>query len=406
MPTFAGPCRWAALLLLPVTSSVWASYAAADEPPAAGLTDVGIFSELDPQVSIRLPTWVPSPASRIHVDKARRLMTVELGGVPLKTYPMALGFTPVGTKLIRGDGKTPLGRYTIVECLHEDLAPRYGARSLRISFPAPHDAKRALRAGRITRAQRDAIAAAARRGTMPPQNTPLGSSIRIHGGGAGEDWTAGCMGLRDPDVIELYPRAPLGTPVLIEATRAGRRGDRDGDGIPDQVDILLGAKKTVLNGAAYGGGYQRLKYPGGDVPRTQGVCTDVVIRALRNAGFDLQVLLKRDIERHPKRYPMVRRKPDPNIDQRRVRTLLPWFKAHWRSHDTAPAPATVMDWLPGDVVLMDTMRGPGPDHIGILSDRLGDSGFPLVINNWTDGAHTAEMDLLGWVPVTHRFRVP
>ncbi len=379
--------------------------APAQEPPPAELKDTGIFSELDPQVQVRLPGWVPGAASLIRVDKARRLMTVELGGVPLKTYPMALGFTPKGTKLIRGDGKTPLGRYTIVECLHEDLAPRYGARSLRISFPAPQDAKRGLAAKRITRAQHDAILAAARAGKMPPQNTPLGSSIRIHGGGAGEDWTAGCMGLRDPDVVELYERAPLGTPVLIEARRKTKRHDRDGDGIPDQVDILMGAKKAVLNGAAYGGGYQRLKYPGGDVPRTEGVCTDVVIRALRNAGFDLQVLLKRDILRHPKRYPMVRRKPDPNIDQRRVRTLLPWFKAHWRARETRVAPDTVADWLPGDVVMMDTMRGPGPDHIGILSDRLGDSGFPLVINNWTNGSRTAEMDLLGWVPVTHRFRV-
>jgi uncharacterized protein YijF (DUF1287 family) len=55
---------------------------------------------------------------------------------------------------------------------------------------------------------------------------------------------------------------------------------------------------------------------------------------------------------------------------------------------------------------MDTFPSKsGPDHIGIVSDTIGESGHPLVINNWTDGYHTQEMDLLGFVPVTHRFRV-
>src|SRR5262249_28484167 len=65
-------------------------------------------------------------------------------------------------------------------------------------------------------------------------------------------------------------------------------GDRDGDGIPDALDIAIGAKKVALNGAKYGGDYVSIPFPGGDLPRDQGVCTDVVIRALRNAGIDLQ----------------------------------------------------------------------------------------------------------------------
>jgi uncharacterized protein YijF (DUF1287 family) len=55
---------------------------------------------------------------------------------------------------------------------------------------------------------------------------------------------------------------------------------------------------------------------------------------------------------------------------------------------------------------MDTFPSrSGPDHIGIVSDRRGPSGHPLIINNWTDGHVTSEMDLLGFVPVTHRFRI-
>lgn len=182
-------------------------------------------------------------------------------------------------------------------------------------------------------------------------------------------------------------------------------GDRDGDGIPDALDVLLGAKKTVLNADAYTGGYVRIDYPMGDVPRTIGVCTDVVVRALRNAGIDLQRDLHEDIRRAPRSYPMVRGRGDPNIDHRRVKTLLPLFLRKWRSH-TVAFDDTADPLRPGDIVFMDTFPSrSGPDHIGIVSDRLGPSGLPLIINNWTDGTVTTEMDLLTFVPVTHRFRL-
>ena len=61
---------------------------------------------------------------------------------------------------------------------------------------------------------------------------------------------------------------------------------------------------------------------------------------------------------------------------------------------------------PGDVVLLDTLPVPGPDHIGIISNRAGDEGLPLVVNGWTDGYRTSEMNLLGTVPVLYRFRAP
>ncbi len=179
--------------------------------------------------------------------------------------------------------------------------------------------------------------------------------------------------------------------------------DSDGDGLPDPFDILLGGKKVALDAAPYGSPYRTIPYPGGDVPRGEGVCTDVVIRALRNAGLDLQQLLHDDIARAPAAYPMVS-KANANIDHRRVKTLLPYFLRHWQVQSTDPR--RLADWLPGDVVFMDTLTKPGPDHIGIVSDRLGASGLPLVINSWTDGYNTAEMDLLGSVPVTHRFRAP
>lgn len=198
---------------------------------------------------------------------------------------------------------------------------------------------------------------------------------------------------------------------LPERTRrpARRAEDADRDGIPDPVDVLRGAHKTVLNGATYREGYQVIAYPGGDVPRDRGVCTDVVVRALRNAGIDLQPAVYRDMRAHPARYGLRDgRRPNRNIEHRRVRRLIRYFLAHH-----APLPTTFDPeargrdaWLPGDIVFMDTFPSrAGPDHVGLVADRADAEGRPLIVNNWTVGYTTREMALLDAVPVTHRFRI-
>ena len=208
--------------------------------------------------------------------------------------------------------------------------------------------------------------------------------------------------------LRLRPgdRAELAPLLAAERVTAGRAAaDRDRDGVPDTLDVLLGARKTAINADAYIGGYESLRFPMGDVGRDHGVCTDVVIRALRNAGLDLQAAVHADIRKAPRSYPMVKGKGDPNIDHRRVKTLLPYLKRNLDER-TAALDDDRDPVRPGDVVLFDTFPSrSGPDHIGIVSDRRGESGRLLVINNWTDGAVTGEMDLLAWVPVTHRFRV-
>ena len=244
-----------------------------------------------------------------------------------------------------------------------------------------------------------------------------GWPVKAYPLGHGEPWQLGAHALRlrpgdraelagllSADRLRELPPPPAADSRGREAALA-RRGDRDDDGIPDALDVLLGAKKTVLNAAAYTGGYLRIAYPMGDVPRTLGVCTDVIVRALRNAGVDLQRDLQEDIRRAKRSYPMVRGGGDPNIDHRRVKTLLPLLLRKWQRH-TAAFDDAADPLRPGDIVLMDTFPSrSGPDHIGLVSDRLGPSGLPLIINNWTDGTVTAEMDLLTFVPVTHRFRL-
>ena len=210
------------------------------------------------------------------------------------------------------------------------------------------------------------------------------------------------LALRPGDRAEL---APLLTSDRVTEGKAAH--DRDDDGIPDPLDILLGAKKAALDAAPYTNvGYVKLAYPGGDVPRHQGVCTDVIVRAVRNAGLDLQKALHEDILKRRSSFPMIKKQADANIDQRRVGTLLPYFKRHWEARKAAIDDP--LDPLrPGDIILMDTFPSrSGPDHIGIISDTIGPNGLPLVINAWDTGTVTSEMDLLSFVPVLYRFRLP
>lgn len=211
------------------------------------------------------------------------------------------------------------------------------------------------------------------------------------------DATLRGIALRADDARELAALLDESAPIF-ESTPA-RTEDHDGDGIVDRLDVLLGAKKLTHNKAQYIERYVTIKYPGGDVPRTEGVCTDTVVRAIRNAGIDLQKEVHEDILAAPKAYPMVE-KVDASINHRRVKTVLPWFKRHWVT--LAPGER----YLPGDVVFFDTFPSkPGPDHLGVVADTMGPRGLPMVINNWTDGAVDAEMELLSWVPVTHHFRM-
>jgi uncharacterized protein len=164
--------------------------------------------------------------------------------------------------------------------------------------------------------------------------------------------------------------------------------------------LIAAARRQVGVTLAYDPAYTALAYPGGDVPRARGVCTDVVIRAYRDAfGIDLQREVHLDMARafaaYPKRWGLAR--PDRNIDHRRV----PNLETYWtRSLARLPIPSRAEEWQPGD--LFTTLIDGRLPHTGIVSDRLAASGNPLVLHNIGGGAREEDM-LLAWRP-TGRFR--
>jgi uncharacterized protein YijF (DUF1287 family) len=148
---------------------------------------------------------------------------------------------------------------------------------------------------------------------------------------------------------------------------------------------LVGAARAQIGVTlAYDPAYTKIAFPGGDVPRERGVCTDVVIRAYRDAfRLDLQALVNRDMRKsfssYPKRWGLGA--PDPNIDHRRVPNLQAFLA---RQGASLPVSAAAQDYAPGDLV---TQMLPGDlPHIGVVSDAKHASGAPLVIHNIGAGA--------------------
>ncbi|MEO5357488.1 MAG: L,D-transpeptidase [Nitrospirae bacterium YQR-1] len=123
-------------------------------------------------------------------------------------------------KRIKGDRRTPEGLYYIADInpvsrYGKDPDTKRGLPSLQLSYPNNMDAWRGLRSGLITISQYNQITEAIENTEVPPQNTPLGSLIMIHGGGEA-DWTAGCVALNNRDMKELASEVDLLTPVYIK----------------------------------------------------------------------------------------------------------------------------------------------------------------------------------------------
>lgn len=165
--------------------------------------------------------------------------------------------------------------------------------------------------------------------------------------------------------------------------------------------IVTAARLQATERATYTPGYFKLAYPNGDLPRNQGVCTDVVIRSLRGAGFDLQKLIHDDISRHFSLYPRREAHPDSNIDHRRVPNQMCFFHRFGKTLTLKTDAAHKASWKPGDFVYWKLPSG--LDHAGVLSDHVGASGFPMVVHNLSV---CAEEDVLTTWKIQGHYRYP
>lgn len=169
-----------------------------------------------------------------------------------------------------------------------------------------------------------------------------------------------------------------------------------------EQSLVVAAKERTAHTVHYDGSYVSIKYPNGDVPATTGVCTDVVVRAYRVLGVDLQQLVHEDMKHHFSAYPSKKlwglTRTDTNIDHRRVPNLQTFFTRHGvvlkKSHDA-------QDFHAGDLV---TWMLPGNiPHIGIVIDtKDAKTGHPLIVHNI--GAGPEATDILFAYKMTGHYR--
>ncbi len=166
--------------------------------------------------------------------------------------------------------------------------------------------------------------------------------------------------------------------------------------------LAAAALDRVGKPVRYDGRYRAIPYPGGDVPQNVGVCTDVIVRAYRAVGIDLQKEVHEDMTEdfgaYPGRWGLDR--PDPNIDHRRVANLETFFGRRGRS---LPVSDRGEDYRPGDLVTW-TLPG-GNLHIGIVVDRRArDGARPLVVHHLNRGPRME--DILFAYPIRGHYRYP
>lgn len=167
--------------------------------------------------------------------------------------------------------------------------------------------------------------------------------------------------------------------------------------------LVAAAKERARLTVRYHPAYVRIPYPGGDVPATTGVCTDEIIRTYRAVGVDLQKEVHEDMRRNFHLYPKIwgLRKPDTNIDHRRVPNLQVFFA---RKGKKLPTGRNASDYNPGDLVTYDL--GGGVPHIGIVVDvRSADRQRWKILHNIGAGPQIEDV-LFNWKITGHYRYVP
>lgn len=184
--------------------------------------------------------------------------------------------------------------------------------------------------------------------------------------------------------------------VIPGFASAYRRGEPDGF----SKRLSEAALERTDHEVVYDGTYRSIEYPNGDVPDGIGVCTDVVVRAYRRLGIDLQKAVHEEMTAHfdayPKNWNLSR--PDSNIDHRRVPNLRSFFS---RKGILLPTTRDSKDYVAGDLVTW--MLPKNTPHIGIVVGRKSPDGIrPLVVHNIGRGPSLD--DMLFDYPITGHYR--
>lgn len=165
--------------------------------------------------------------------------------------------------------------------------------------------------------------------------------------------------------------------------------DYDDDGIDDYTDFVLGARKDAENHPTYISKYYEDVYP----PDYEGVCTDVIWRAFKEAGYSLRHMMNYDITNNIDDYEMIS-KVDNKIDFRRVYNQKVFFDKYAVSLTLDPY--DIDEWQPGDIVFFNS------NHVGIISDKRNKKGVAYVIHN--AGQPVREEDYLTKKKITGHYR--
>jgi len=163
----------------------------------------------DPRLSAKHLIVVAKKSRRVFLFRNGKLL--HIGGNPA-CWRAGLGPEPTGHKRVEGDGKTPEGWYRTSD---KPWSQWYAA--IAVHYPNQADASAALDAKRISATTKAAIQRAIKAGQKPPQATPMGGEILLHGGGGDADWTLGCIAMNNEDIDSLRTTLPrnMVTDVLI-----------------------------------------------------------------------------------------------------------------------------------------------------------------------------------------------
>jgi uncharacterized protein YijF (DUF1287 family) len=333
---------------------------------------------------------------KVH-KKERRLYLLRQDTV-VKTCRIGLcPDNPLGDKCRMGDGATPEGRFFICSMDGDPARLKYGPRSMLLSYPNIKHARRGFKQGLINYQTYLETLQALKDGRAPSQKTPLGGQIRIHGSGGKFDWTKGCVGLEDGDVIAVFRMVSRGTRVDIYKSAQQDRELNSPAYLSRQ--LLAGAKKLAAGPVRYAlqsSAFIQSDYPSGVRIVSPPSTADALLRVMRAAGIDLQDLINEELSLYPWRYHSCAQQ------QKEKEQLQPCHINTFLSYRASVIPVSagvnqVKHLQPGDIVVTGSASGAGSrgDSIGIIDDTRSSSGLPRLITLWQQDGRITVADLPG-----------